>query len=216
MDDERLKNGGTILNKQFFEELLSRIREIRISERKFYQKITDIYATAVDYDNTAETTKKFFATVQNKLHWAIHKHTAAEVIIKRADTKKDNMGLTNWKDAPKGKIQKFDVIIAKNYLTAIELSSLERIVSAYLDIAEDMAKRHIPLTMQDWVDRLDRFIKMTERKVLNDVGKISHKLAKEFAESEFEKYRIIQDRFFESDFDTFLSAKNLTELEKKT
>ncbi|MDA3840771.1 MAG: virulence RhuM family protein [Patescibacteria group bacterium] len=201
MDDERLKNGGTILNKQFFEELLSRIREIRISERKFYQKITDIYSTAIDYDNTAETTKKFFATVQNKLHWAIHKQTAAEVIMQRADTKRDNMGLTTWKDAPKGKIQKFDVSIAKNYLTATELGSLERIVSAYLDIAEDMAERHIPLTMQDWAERLDRFIKMTDREVLSDVGKISHELAKEFAESEFEKYRIIQDKLFESDFD---------------
>ncbi|MCK5061094.1 virulence RhuM family protein [Candidatus Parcubacteria bacterium] len=201
MDDERLKNGGTILNKQFFEELLSRIREIRISERKFYQKITDIYATAIDYDNTAETTKKFFATVQNKLHWAIHKQTAAEVIMQRADTKKDNMGLTTWKDSPKGKIQKFDVSIAKNYLTATELGSLKRIVSAYLDIAEDMAERHIPLTMRDWADRLDRFIKITDREVLNDTGKISHELAKEFAESEFEKYRIIQDDLFESDFD---------------
>ena len=201
MDDDRLKSGGTVLAKQFFEELLERIREIRISERKFYQKITDIYATAIDYDNTAETTKKFFATVQNKLHWAIHGETAAGVIIKRADAKKEKMGLTTWKDAPDGKIQRFDVSIAKNYLNETELASLQRIVSAYLDLAEDMAERHIPLTMQDWAERLDRFIKMTDREVLSDAGKVSHELAKEFAETEFEKYRIIQDKLFESDFD---------------
>ncbi|HED36712.1 MAG TPA: cell filamentation protein Fic [Ignavibacteria bacterium] len=215
MDDERLKNSGTVLTKQFFEELLTRIREIRISERKFYQKITDIYATAIDYDNTAETTKKFFAVVQNKLHWAIHGQTAAEVIVNRVNAKKNNIGLTNWKDSPKGKIQKFDVSIAKNYLTDKELKNLERIVSAYLDLAEDMAERQIPLTMNDWAERLDRFIKMTDREILQDAGKVTHELAKGFAETEFEKYRIVQDRLFESDFDKFLNNKNIAELEKK-
>ncbi len=209
MDDERLKNGGTILTKQFFEELLSRIREIRLSERKFYQKITDIYATAIDYDQTAETTKKIFATAQNKLHWAIHGQTAAEAIMSRADAEKDHMGLTSWKDSPRGKVQKFDVSVAKNYLTEKELFSLERIVSAYLDIAEDMAIRHIPMTMADWAERLDRFIRMTDREILSDAGKVTHELAKEFAETEFERYRIVQDGLFESDFDRF------AQLEKK-
>jgi hypothetical protein len=204
MDDERLKSGGSILTKQFFEELLTRIREIRLSERKFYQKITDIYATAIDYDSTAKTTKDFFAMVQNKLHWAIHKQTAPELIFSRASAKKKNMGLTTWKDSPKGKIQKFDVSIAKNYLTEKELASLERIVSAYLDIAEDMAIREIPMTMKDWAKRLDRFIAMTDREILKDAGKITHELAKEFAETEFEKYRIVQDRLFQSDFDKFI------------
>ncbi|OIP52801.1 cell filamentation protein Fic [Candidatus Gracilibacteria bacterium CG2_30_37_12] len=201
MDDERLKNGGTILTKEFFEQLLERIREIRLSERKFYQKITDIYATAIDYDPSAETTKKFFATVQNKLHWAIHGQTASEVIYTRANAEKENMGLTSWKDAPGGKIQKYDVSIAKNYLTEKELASLQRIVSAYLDIAEDMAERNIPTTMQDWAKRLNKFIEVTDRKVLQNAGKITAEIAKEFAESEFEKYRITQDRLFESDFD---------------
>ncbi len=168
MDDERLKSGGTVLTKQFFEELLSRIREIRLSERKFYQKITDIYATAIDYDADAQTTQRFFATVQNKLHWAIHGHTAAEVIVERADADKDTMGLTNWQDAPTGKIQKFDVTIAKNYLSQEELFSLERIVSAYLDLAEDMASRNIPMMMADWSERLDRFIEMTDRDILQN------------------------------------------------
>ncbi|MEI7511353.1 MAG: RhuM family protein [Candidatus Peregrinibacteria bacterium] len=204
MDDERLKNGGTRLTKKFFEELLSRIREIRLSERKFYQKITDIYTTAIDYDKTAETTKKFFATVQNKLHWSIHKQTAAEVVMSRANAKKEHMGLTTWKDAPDGKIQKFDVSMAKNYLTETELFSLERMVSAYLDIAEDMANRHIPMTMVDWANRLDRFIQMTDREVLSDAGKVTHELAKDFAETEFERYRIVQDQIFESDFDRFV------------
>lgn len=215
MDDERLKSGGSVLTKQFFEELLTRIREIRLSERKFYQKITDIYATSIDYDSTAKTTQQFFAMVQNKLHWAIHGQTAPEVIVSRASAKKENMGLTTWKDAPKGKIQKFDVSIAKNYLTQTELGSLERIVSAYLDIAEDMATRGIPMTMQDWAERLDRFIAMTDREILKDAGKVTHELAKEFAESEFEKYRIVQDRLFKSDFDRFISSDNLRELEKK-
>jgi hypothetical protein len=178
MDDERLKNGGTILTKEFFEQLLERIREIRLSERKFYQKITDIYATAIDYDSNAQTTKSFFAMVQNKLHWAIHGQTASEVIYTRANAEKENMGLTARKDAPKGKIQKYDVSIAKNYLTEKELASLQRIVSAYLDIAEDMAQRNIPMTMQDWVVRLNKFIEATDRKVLQDAGKVTAEIAK--------------------------------------
>ncbi|MDH5302423.1 MAG: virulence RhuM family protein [Gammaproteobacteria bacterium] len=201
MDDERLKNGGTILTDQYFEEQLQRVREVRLSERKFYQKITDIYATAIDYDLTAQATKRFFATVQNKLHWAIHGQTAAEVIYHRADADKDNMGLTTWKDAPNGKIQKFDVTVAKNYLTEHEMAQLQRLVSAYLDVAEDMALRKIPMTMQDWETRLNRFIEATDREILQDAGKVTAEIAKVHAESEFEKYRIIQDRLFESDFD---------------
>jgi len=204
MDDERLKNNGSILNNQYFEEQLQRIREIRLSERKFYQKITDIYATSIDYDVTAQATKRFFATVQNKLHWAIHGQTAAEVIYQRADAEKDHMGLTTWKDAPKGKIQKFDVIVAKNYLTENEIAQLQRLVSAYLDVAESMALRQIPMTMQDWESRLNRFIEATDREVLQDAGKVSAEIARSFAESEFEKYRIIQDRLFESDFDRLI------------
>ena len=201
MDDERLKNDGSVLTKQYFEEQLQRIREIRLSERKFYQKITDIYVTAIDYDVTAQATKRFFATVQNKLHWAIHAQTAAEIIYHRADAEKDNMGLTSWKDAPSGKIQKFDVVVAKNYFTENEMAQLQRLVSAYLDVAEDMALRQIPMTMQDWETRLNRFIEATDREVLQDAGKVSTEIAKAHAESEFEKYRILQDRLFESDFD---------------
>ncbi|MDP2599627.1 MAG: virulence RhuM family protein [Deltaproteobacteria bacterium] len=201
MDDERLKNDGSILTKKYFEEQLQRVREIRLSERKFYQKITDIYATSIDYDVTAQSTKRFFATVQNKLHWAIHGQTAAEVVYHRADAEKDHMGLTTWQDAPKGKVQKFDVVIAKNYLTENEMSQLQRLVSAYLDIAEDMALRQIPMTMQDWEARLNRFIEITDRKTLQDAGKVTAEIAKAHAESEFEKYRIVQDRLFESDFD---------------
>jgi hypothetical protein len=204
MDDERLKNDGTILGKKYFEEQLVRIREIRLSERKFYQKITDIYASAIDYDVTAQATKRFFATVQNKLHWAIHGQTAAEVIVDRADHKKENMGLNTWKDAPRGKIQKFDVSVAKNYLTENEMAQLQRLVSAYLDVAEDMALRQIPMTMQDWETRLIRFIAATDREILQDAGKVTAEIAKAHAESEFEKYRIIQDRLFESDFDRIL------------
>jgi len=204
MDDERLKNSGSILNNQYFEEQLQRIREIRLSERKFYQKITDIYATSIDYDVTAQATKRFFATVQNKLHWAIHGQTAAEVIYQRADAEKDHMGLTTWKDAPKGKIQKFDVVVAKNYLTENEIAQLQRLVSAYLDVAESMALRQIPMTMQDWESRLNRFIEATDREVLQDAGKVSAEIARSFAESEFEKFRIIQDRLFESDFDRLI------------
>jgi hypothetical protein len=204
MDDERLKNSGSILNNQYFEEQLQRIREIRLSERKFYQKITDIYATSIDYDVTAQATKRFFATVQNKLHWAIHGQTAAEVIYQRADAEKDHMGLTTWQDAPKGKIQKFDVVVAKNYLTENEIAQLQRLVSAYLDVAESMALRQIPMTMQDWESRLNRFIEATDREILQDAGKVSAEIARSFAESEFEKYRIIQDRLFESDFDRLI------------
>lgn len=201
MDDERLKNNGTILGKRYFEEQLQRIREIRLSERKFYQKITDIYVTAIDYDLKAESTKRFFTTVQNKLHWAIHGQTAAEVILKRANHKNENMGLTTWKDAPKGKIQKFDVSVAKNYLSENEMQQLQRLVSAYLDIAEDMAIRRIPMTMEDWEIRLNRFIEATDRNILKNAGKVTAEIAKAHAESEFEKYRIIQDNLFESDFD---------------
>ncbi|WP_198402041.1 virulence RhuM family protein [Flavobacterium crassostreae] len=201
MDDERLKNDGTILGKKYFEEQLQRIREIRLSERKFYQKITDIYATAIDYDLNAISTKRFFATVQNKLHWAIHGKTAAEVIVDRANHQNENMGLTTWKDAPKGKIQKFDVSVAKNYLSESEMQQLQRLVSAYLDIAEDMAIRQIPLTMEDWESKLNKFIEATDREILQNTGKVTAEIAKAHAETEFEKYRIIQDRLFESDFD---------------
>lgn len=201
MDDERLKSGGSILNDQYFEEQLQRIREVRLSERKFYQKITDIFATSFDYDLAAQTTKRFFATVQNKLHWAIHGQTAAEVIYHRADAEMNHMGLTTWKDGPHGKIQKFDVAIAKNYLTEHEIAQLERLVSAYLDVAESMALRKIPMTMQDWETRLNRFIEATDRDVLQDAGRVTAEIAKAHAESEFEKYRIVQDRLFESDFD---------------
>lgn len=204
MDDERLKNDGTILGKKYFEEQLQRIREIRLSERKFYQKITDIYSTAIDYDISASATQRFFATVQNKLHWAIHRQTAAEVVVNRANYQKENMGLTSWKDAPSGKIQKFDVSVAKNYLTENEIQQLQRLVSAYLDIAEDMAIRQIPMTMEDWESRLNKFIETTDREILQNAGKVTAEIAKAHAESEFEKYRIIQDRLFESDFDKII------------
>ncbi len=204
MDDERLKNNGSVLGKKYFEEQLQRIREIRLSERKFYQKITDIYATSIDYDITAQATKRFFTTVQNKLHWAIHRQMAAELIVNRADAKAQNMGLSTWKDAPQGKIQKFDVSVAKNYLTETEMAQLQRLVSAYLDIAEDMALRQIPMTMQDWETRLNKFIEATDREILQDAGKVTAEIAKAHAESEFEKYRIVQDRLFESDFDKML------------
>ncbi|GAB1354206.1 virulence RhuM family protein [Erysipelotrichia bacterium] len=211
MDDERLKNGGSLLSDQYFEEQLQRIREIRLSERKFYQKITDIYATSIDYDVTAQATKRFFATVQNKLHWAIHGQTAAELIVDRADHKKKNMGLSTWKDAPDGKIQKFDVSVAKNYLTEDEMAQLQRLVSAYLDIAESMALRKIPMTMEDWETRLNRFIEAADRDVLNDAGRVTAEIARAHAESEFEKYRITQDRLYESDFDIMIKK---TEIKK--
>jgi len=213
MDDERLKNDGTILGKKYFEEQLQRIREIRLSERKFYQKITDIYATAIDYDITANATHRFFATVQNKLHWAIHQQTAAEIILNRANHQKENMGLNSWKDAPNGKIQKFDVSVAKNYLSENELQQLQRLVSAYLDIAEDMAIRQIPMTMEDWEARLNKFIEATDRNILQSAGKVTAEIAKAHAETEFEKYRIIQDRLFESDFDKLINTKGYIENE---
>ena len=187
MDDERLKNDGTILGKKYFEEQLQRIREIRLSERKFYQKITDIYATSLDYDLTAESTKRFFSTVQNKLHWAIHGQTVAEVIQERANHQKENMGLSTWKDAPNGKIQKFDVSVAKNYLTENEMQQLQRLVSAYLDIAESMALRQIPLTMEDWESRLNKFIEATERTILQNAEMVSAEIARAHAESDFDK-----------------------------
>ena len=204
MDDERLKNDGTLLGKKYFEEQLQRIREIRLSERKFYQKITDIYATSIDYDPKASATQRFFATVQNKLYWAIHKHTAAEVIYERANAEKIHMGLTTWKDAPEGKIYPFDVVVAKNYLTEDEMAQLQRLVSAYLDIAEDMALRHIPMTMSDWEVRLNRFLEFADRAVLQDTGKITAEIAHTHALAEFEKYRIVQDSLFQSDFDKFI------------
>jgi len=206
MDDERLKNDGTLLGKKYFEEQLQRIREIRLSERKFYQKITDIYATSIDYDPKSSATKRFFATVQNKLHWAIHGHTAAEVIYERANAEKPHMGLTSWKDAPEGKIYPFDVVVAKNYLTEDEMAQLQRLVSAYLDMAEDMALRHIPMTMSDWEVRLNRFLEFADREVLQDAGKITAEIAHTHALAEFEKYRIVQDRLFQSDFDKFINS----------
>jgi hypothetical protein len=211
MDTPRLKSSGSILTKEFFERLLGKIREIRLSERRFYQKITDIYATSLDYDKNASTTKVFFATVQNKLHWAIHGHTAAELIVERADAQKPNMGLTSWEAAPDGKIQKYDVSIAKNYLAAKELDGLERIVTTYLDYAELQASRNIPMTMEDWKIRLDAFLKFTEYEILNNPGKVTAEIAKTFAESEFEKYRIVQDRLFKSDFDKMIEELGQTE-----
>lgn len=206
IDRKRMEN-GTFLSEDYFEHLLAEIREIRLSERRFYQKITDIYATAMDYSKDSSLTKQFFAKVQNKLHFAIHGHTAAELIVGRANAEKEYMGLTTWENSPDGKIVKTDVAIAKNYLIASELESLGRIVNAYLDLAEDRAKRHIPMTMEDWVKRLDKFLEADERDILQDSGKVTATFAKEFAENEFEKYRIIQDRLFESDFDNELKKQ---------
>ena len=208
LDKERLKN-GSFLNKQYFDNLLEEIREIRASERNFYQKITDIYALSMDYDKNSKTTIEFFATVQNKMHYAIHQHTAPELILKRVDSKKDYMGLTTWKNAPKGKIIKSDVSIAKNYLKQDEIKALNRIVTMYLDFAEDQAERNIPITMKDWAEKLNAFLKFNNREVLENPGKVTAAIAKEFAESEFEKYRMIQDRLFNSDFDKF--SKKLLE-----
>ena len=205
LDKSRLEN-GQIFDEEYFEHLLDEIREIRASERKFYQKITDIYSTAVDYSRDAVTTKEFFATVQNKLHYAIHGHTAAELIVDRADHTKEHMGLTTWKNAPKGKIVKADVSVAKNYLTQSELRDLNQFVSMYLDYAERQARRHIPMTMEDWAKKLDVFLQFNEEEVLHDKGRVSAEIAKSFAESEFEKYRVIQDRLFESDFDKLLAS----------
>lgn len=209
MDDERLKR-GTYLTDKYFEEQLERIREIRASERLFYQKITDLYATAVDYDKTAKSTRRFYATVQNKMHYAVHGHTAAELIVERADSTKKHMGLTTWKDAPDGKIKKSDVVVAKNYLTEFEMGQLNRMVTSYLDFAESMAQRKIPLTMQDWEQRLNRFIEMFEYGLLKDAGRVTAEIARLHAETEFEKYRVIQDKLFMSDYD-----KYILELEEK-
>ena len=207
MDKERLKKYGTILTKDYFEKQLEVIREIRISERRFYQKITDIYATALDYDPASNTTRQFFQKVQNKLHWAIHGHTAAELIYQRADAEKDHMGLQTWEAAPQGKIRKSDTIVAKNYLNETELHSLELIVSGYLDFAENQAKRNIPMTMQDWARHLDRILMASEYELLTNAGTISAEVARQHAETEFEKYRIIQDHLFKSDFDRFLELE---------
>ena len=203
MDDERLKR-GTYLTEKYFDEQLERIREIRASERKFYQKITDLYATAIDYDKNSATTRRFYATVQNKMHYAVHGHTAAELIVERADHTKEHMGLTTWADAPEGKIKKSDVTVAKNYLSQDEMKQLNRMVTAYLDFAENMTLRHIPLTMQDWEKRLNSFIEMFDYGILQDAGKVTAEIAKLHAETEFEKYRVIQDRLFMSDFDKYM------------
>lgn len=214
LDKQRLKN-GVLLDEDYYEKLLEDIREIRLSERRFYQKITDIYATALDYDAESEKTMLFYKTVQNKLHWAIHQHTAAELIYDRANANKEYMGLTTWEQSPKGKIRKSDVTVAKNYLSVNEMQALERIVNAYLDLAEDYASRRIPLTMDDWKKHLDRVLQNNGRELLNNAGRISTEIAKEHAESEFEKYRIIQDRNFKSDFDKMVLADGLDELEKQ-
>ena len=210
LDDIRLKNGG-YLTKEYFRDLILQIRDIRESERNFYQQITDIYATAMDYDLKSPTTKDFFATVQNKMHFATHGNTAAELIVKRANHQKDNMGLTTWKYAPDGKIIRTDVTVAKNYLNEKEIKALNRIVTMYLDYAEDQAEKGIPMTMKDWSDKLNVFLQFNEKDILNNAGKISAEVAKQFAESEFEKYRPIQDKLFESDFDRevikFLKSK---------
>ena len=210
MDDERLKRGA-YLTEKYFDEQLERIREIRASERMFYQKITDLYATAIDYDKNAATTRRFYATVQNKMHYAVHGHTAAELIAERSNHTKEHMGLTTWADAPDGKIKKSDVTVAKNYLSQDEMKQLNRMVTAYLDFAENMTLRHIPLTMQDWEKRLNSFIEMFDYGILQDAGKVSAEIAKLHAETEFEKYRVIQDRLFMSDFDKFM-----LELEENT
>ena len=214
MDDERLKNGGSVLTRKYFEEQLQRIRDIRASERMFYQKITDIYTTAVDYDKSSKTTQMFFKTVQNKLHYATHRHTAPELIMERANAKKPHMGLTSWRDAPDGKILKTDVEVAKNYLNEKEMDYLSRIVTMYLDYAELQASRNIPMTMEDWAERLDGFLEFNGSEILMDAGKISAEEAKLYAESQFEKYRIIQDRLYESDFDRFLAREGEERIEE--
>jgi len=214
MDEERLKHGGTIITEDYFEKQLEKIREIRLSERRFYQKITDIYSTALDYDKTAKTTRDFFAKVQNKLHFAVHGNTAAELIYNRADAKKQYMGLTTWNEAPDGKIQCGDVVVAKNYLSAEEMSSLELIVSAYLDLAERRARSRVPMTMSDWSKHLDLILKADGNELLTNAGKISAQIAEDHALSEFEKYRVIQDKLFESDYDRFVAG--MKRLEEKS
>ena len=202
IDKKRMEN-GTFIGQDYFEHLLAEIREIRLSERRFYQKLTDIYSTAIDYSSDAATTKLFFKKIQNKIHYAVHGHTAAELIVERASAEKEHMGLTTWENAPDGKIVKPDVSVAKNYLNELELEDMGRLVNAVLDMAERMAKRHIPMTMEDWSKRMDIILEASGDAVLDDAGQISAEYAKNFAESEFEKYRIIQDRLFESDFDRF-------------
>jgi hypothetical protein len=216
MDVDRLKKGHNFTD-EYFERQLQYIREIRLSERKFYQKVTDIYATAFDYDKDAKTTQAFFKLVQNKLHYAVHRHTAAEIIVERANAEKENMGLTTWETAPTGKIIKADVIIAKNYLNEQEMNYLERIVSVYLDFAELQAERKIPMSMEDWAKRLDGFLEFNGNEILTDAGHISHEQAKLHAETEYEKYRIVQDRLFRSDFDKLLELeKYVTTKTKKS
>ncbi len=202
IDKKRMEN-GSFIGEDYFEHLLAEIREIRLSERRFYQKLTDIYATSIDYNRDAPTTRLFFKKVQNKMHYAVHGHIAAELIIDRANAEKEHMGLTTWENAPNGKIVKPDVSIAKNYLKESELEDMGRIVNSFLDLAEDMAKRHIPMTMEDWAKRIDKFLDLTDRPVLTDAGHVSAEQAKEYAETEFEKYRVIQDKLFQSDFDRF-------------
>jgi hypothetical protein len=214
MDEERLKHGGTIITEDYFEKQLEKIREIRLSERRFYQKITDIYATSLDYDKTATTTREFFAYLQNKLHFAVHGNTAAELIYNRANAGQEHMGLTTWDDAPDGKIRRSDVVVAKNYLSTDEMRSLELIVSAYLDLAERRAMAHIPMTMEDWAQHLDLILQADGNELLTNAGKISAQIAEDRALSEFEKYRVIQDKLFESDYDRFIAG--LKKLEEKT
>lgn len=214
MDVDRLKKGH-MFTDDYFDRQLQQIREIRLSERKFYQKITDIYATAFDYDKDSKTTKEFFKMVQNKMYFAVHRHTAAELIVERADSRKENMGLTTWESAPRGKIIKADVVIAKNYLNEKEMNYLERIVSMYLDYAELQAERKIPMSMQDWSNKLDGFLEFNGNEILTDAGKISAEIAKLHAETEFEKYRIIQDRLFESDFDKFMIDNDEGRIDKE-
>jgi len=215
MDEERLKNNGTILTNDYFDKQLEKIREIRLSERRFYQKITDIYATSLDYDKTAKVTRDFFAKVQNKMHYAVHGNTAAEVIYLRADAKEEHMGLTTWEDSPNGKIQRYDVVIAKNYLSEDEMKSLQLIVSAYLDLAENRARRHLPMTMEDWALHLDRILQADGHELLTNAGRISAEIAQNHALSEFEKYRIVQDKLFESDFDKHFRLLEETAMKKE-
>ena len=212
IDKKRMEN-GSFIGVDYFEQLLEEIREIRLSERNFYQKLTDIYATAIDYNRDAPTTREFFKKVQNKMHYAVHGHTAAELIVERANAEKEHMGLTTWAKAPHGKIIRSDVSVAKNYLKENELQALGRLVNAYLDIAKDMAERHIPMTMEDWAKRIDKFLDATDREILQDAGRITAEYAKEYAESEFEKYRVIQDRLFCSDFDKWNNNQTLFPLE---
>lgn len=209
IDKKRMEN-GSFINEDYFEHLLAEIREIRLSERRFYQKLTDIYATSIDYNLNAPTTRLFFKKVQNKMHYAVHGHTAAELIVERADAEREHMGLTTWEKAPNGKIVKTDVSIAKNYLKEEELESMGRLVNAFLDLAEDRAKRHIPMTMEDWAKRIDKFLDSDDRPILNDSGKMSAEQAKDYAETEFEKYRIFQDRVFQSDFDKLNTTRSNT------